>query len=104
VRGDSGRPRRLRSGLGMPLGAGRVVLIADESFLTNDVIRRCELGTDVGYVRMIEYLSGGQRGVRVAFDEYHHGYGVRGGSFAAIRMYLAGTASGRMLAQIAIAG
>jgi hypothetical protein len=53
---------------------------------------------------MIEYLSGGQRGVRVAFDEYHHGYGVRGGSFAAIRLYLSGTASGRMLAQIAVAG
>lgn len=93
-----------RSAVGMPYGAGRIVLIADENFLSNDVIRRCELGTDVAFVRMIEYLSGGQRGMRVAFDEYHHGYGVRGGSFAAMRMYLSGTASGRMLFQLAVAG
>jgi hypothetical protein len=93
-----------RSGVGIPWGAGRVVLISDEGFLSNDVVRRCELGTDVAFVRMIEYLSRGQRGLRVAFDEYHHGYGVRGGSFAAIRMYLSGTSSGRMLAQITIAG
>jgi len=88
----------------MPLGAGRIVLIADENFVANDVIRRCELGTDVAFVRMIEYLAHGQRGLRVAFDEYHHGYGVRGGSFTAMRLYLSGTPSGRMLAQIAVAG
>jgi hypothetical protein len=93
-----------RAGIGMPLGRGRVVALADPSFVANDVIRRCELGTDVGFVRMIEYLSHGERGVRVAFDEFHHGYGVRGGSFTAIRLYLAGTPSGRMLAQVAIGG
>lgn len=96
--------RRERSALGMPYGAGRIVLIADEGFLSNDVIRRCELGTDVAFVRMIEYLARGKRGMRVAFDEYHHGYGVRGGSFAAMRMYLSGTSSGRMLVQIGVAG
>jgi len=93
-----------RAAIGMPVGSGRVVVIAEGSFLTNDVIRRCELEADVEYVRMIDYLSRGRRGARVAFDEYHHGYGVRGGSFAAIQMYLAGTPSGRMLAQIAIGG
>jgi hypothetical protein len=96
--------RQARAGVGMPLGAGRVVVIAHENFLSNDVIRRCELGTDVAFVRMIEYLSRGNRGVRVAFDEFHHGYGVRGGSLTAIRMYLGDTSSGRMLAQIGIAG
>lgn len=103
-RGEHREPVRLRAAIGLPHGEGRVVVIADEGFLANDVVRRCELGTDVDFVRMIEYVSRGQRGVRVAFDEYHHGYGVRGGSFAAMRMYLAGTPSGRMLAQIALAG
>ena len=104
VRERNAPERRGRSGVGLPLGAGRIVVIADENFLSNDVIRRCELGTDVAFVRMIEYLSRGDRGVRVAFDEFHHGYGVRGGSLTAIRMYLGDTSSGRMLAQIGIAG
>jgi hypothetical protein len=104
VRDRGAPPRQARPAVGMPLGAGRIVVIADEGFLSNDVIRRCELGTDVAFVRMIEYLSRGNRGIRVAFDEFHHGYGVRGGSFAAIRMYLGDTSSGRMLAQIGIAG
>jgi hypothetical protein len=93
-----------RPAFGMPYGGGRIVLVADGSFLTNDVIRRCELRTDAAFVRMIEYLSKDRRGLRVAFDEFHHGYGMRGGSLAAIRMYLAGTPSGRVLAQIAIGG
>jgi hypothetical protein len=96
--------RSERAGIGLPLGRGRVVVLSDPGFFSNDVLRRCELGTDVDFVRMIEYLSRGRRGVRVAFDEFHHGYGVRGGSFTAIRMYLSGTPSGRMLAQIAIGG
>jgi hypothetical protein len=102
---SEGRPERIgRAAIGMPFGAGRLVAIADDAFLTNDVLRRCELETDVDFVRMIEYLSRGQSGVRVAFDEFHHGYGARGGSFTAIRMYLQGTPSGRMLAQIAAGG
>ena len=95
---------RARPAVGMPYGEGRIVVITNGEFLSNDVIRRCELRTDAEFVRMIEYLSRGRRGLRVAFDEYHHGYGLRGGSLAAIRMYLAGTPSGRMLAQIAVGG
>jgi hypothetical protein len=93
-----------RAAIGMRLGAGRLVVVADPSILVNDMLRRCELETDVALVRMMEYLSRDTRGQRVAFDEYHHGYGVRGGSIAAIRMYLSGTPSGRMLAQMAVAG
>ena len=105
IGGRRGRPEyRARVGVGMPFGQGRIVVVSDEGFLANDVIRRCELRTDAEFVRMIEYLSKGRRGLRVAYDEYHHGYGTRGGSFTAIRMYLAGTPSGRMLAQIAIGG
>ena len=101
---EKGPVRKARAAVGLPIGSGRIVVIADGSFLSNDVIRRCELETDAEFVRMIEYLSRGQRGLRVAFDEFHHGYGVRGGSLTAIRMYLSGLPSGRMLAQIAIGG
>lgn len=99
------RPEMLgRAGVGFPYGAGRIVVVADETFLANDVIRRCELRADADYVRMIEYLSSERRGLRVAFDEFHHGYGVRGGSLKAIRLYLSGTPSGNMLLQIAVGG
>ncbi|HET9423824.1 MAG TPA: DUF4350 domain-containing protein [Gemmatimonadaceae bacterium] len=103
---DSEMPprRQERVGFGFPLGGGRIVAIADENYLVNDVVRRCELGAGVSFVRMIEYLTRGERGQRIAFDEYHHGYGVRGGSLTAIRMYLEGTRSGRMLAQMSVAG
>lgn len=100
----SGDLREERAGFGFALGQGRIVAVADPNLLANDVIRRCELEADVTFVRMIEYLGAGSRGQRIAFDEYHHGYGVRGGSLTAIRMYLAGTPSGRMLAQMAVAG
>jgi hypothetical protein len=93
-----------RAGFGFPMGRGRIVAVADENFLVNDVIRRCELAADVTFIRMLEYLTDGARGRRIAFDEYHHGYGVRGGSIAAIRSYLSGTPSGRMLAQMSVAG
>jgi hypothetical protein len=106
--GIGGRPdqpaRRARAAIGMPYGQGRVVVIGDERFLANDVIRRCETEADVELVRMIQYLTRGRPGMRVSFDEYHHGYGARGGSFTAIRMYLGGTASGRMLAQLVAGG
>lgn len=100
----SGEPLEERAGFGFALGRGRIVAVADPNLLANDVIRRCQLEADVTFVRMIEYLAGGTQGERIAFDEYHHGYGVRGGSLTAIRMYLAGTPSGRMLAQMAVAG
>lgn len=105
IAGGPERPaRRVRAAIGMPYGTGRVVVIGDQRFLANDVIRRCETEADVEFVRMIQYLSRGRSGVRVAFDEYHHGYGARGGSFTAIRMYLGGTPSGRMLTQLLAGG
>jgi hypothetical protein len=100
----SGPLLRQRIGFGFPLDRGRIVHVADANFLVNDIIRRCEYGADISFVRMMEYLSFGRRDVRVAYDEYHHGLGVRGGSLVAIRMYLGGTGSGRMLAQIIVAG
>lgn len=101
---ERGPARVRRAAVGFEMGAGRIVVVADGNYLVNDVIRRCETAADISLVRMMEYLSPGMQGSRVAFDEYHHGYGVRGGSFTAIRMYLGGTGSGRMLAQMGVAG
>lgn len=101
---EDGPKVRRRAAVGYSMGAGRIVIISDASFVVNDMMRRCEYEADASFVRMLEYLSNGKRGARVAFDEYHHGYGVHGGSFSAIRMYLGGTGSGRMLVQMTIAG
>ena len=93
-----------RPAVGFPLGQGRVVVIADADYLVNDVMRICSTEADVAYVRMLEYLTSGKRGGRIAFDEFQHGRGVHGGGLAAIRIYVESTASGRMLGQIAIGG
>lgn len=95
---------QVRAAVGFPLGEGRVVVVADEDFMGNDVMRLCPNEADVAYVRMLEYLTKEQRGTRIAFDEFHHGQGVHGGSLSAIRMYVTTTPSGRMLGQIAVAG
>jgi len=100
---DRGR-RGVRPAVGFPLGAGRVVVVADEDFMTNDLMRLCSTEADVAYVRMLEYLTKGQKETRVAFDEFHHGRGVHGGSLSAIELYVMTTPSGRMLGQIAVAG
>jgi hypothetical protein len=93
-----------RPAVGFPLGAGRVVVVADEEYLTNDVMRRCTAEADVAYVRMLEYLTSERRSTRIAFDEFHHGQGIHGGSLTAIRDYVVTTPSGRLLGQIAVAG
>jgi hypothetical protein len=100
----SAEGRVVRPAVGFPLGSGRVVIVPDTALVVNDMIRRCDLQADVTFVRIVEYLSAGNQAGRIAFDEYHHGAGIHGGSFKAIEMYLAGTGSGRMLAQMAFAG
>jgi hypothetical protein len=100
---DRGR-RGVRPAVGFPLGAGRVVVVADEDFVTNDLMRLCSTEADVAYVRMLEYLTKGQKETRIAFDEFHHGRGVHGGSLSAIELYVMTTPSGRTLGQIAVAG
>ena len=98
-RGEGARPA-----VGFALGSGRVIVVADADMLANDVVRICANDADVVYVRMMEYLTGGERGRRIAFDEFHHGSGIHGGSLAAIRQYMLTTPSGRMLGQVALAG
>jgi hypothetical protein len=93
-----------RAAVGFSFGLGRVVVVPSEPFLSNDVLRYCATEADVAYVRMLEYLTRGQRPRAIAFDEFHHGLGVHGGSLSAIRGYMIDTPSGRLLGQLVLAG
>ena len=98
----------LPAAIGFPLGRGRVVVAADPDLLRNDVLRVCRWGADVAAVRILEYASadapdGGRRD-RLVFDEYHQGYGEQPGTVRGIVTYLARTASGHLVLQLAAAG
>lgn len=93
---------------GFPYGKGRIVLVADPDLLRNDVVRVCAYRADLVAVRALEYLSRRDAGAPqrdlIVFDEYHHGFGTRPGTFRAIALYLSRTPSGHLLAQLVAAG
>lgn len=105
-------PAGPRAGRGQPAavgfayGRGRIVVVADPDLLRNDMIRVCDWNADVVAVRMLEYLGAGATAPRsrLVFDEYHQGYGLHPGTMRAITVYLGGTPSGHVLAQLAVAG
>ncbi len=101
VRPLSHVPNRSVAAVGYPLGAGRVVLLSDPDMLRNDVIRVCRWGLGLTAVRMLEYASAGGRPPLV-FDEYHFQSGADW--LAAVGDFLSGTAPGRAVAQIGVAG
>ena len=84
--------------LGIPLGRGRVVVVADPDLLRNDVLRVCEWGMGVAAFRALDWLSqaGGRR---LVFDEYHQSAHAEAAPMRAVRRWLAGTPPGRMLLQ-----
>jgi hypothetical protein len=92
--------------VGFPLGRGRVAVVSDPDLLRNDAIRRCDWGTDLRTVRILEYLRAGGSTPRttLAFDEYHHGYGNRVSMTGTTRRFLVRHPVGRTLLQIALAG
>ena len=87
--------------LRVPLGKGRVVAIADPTFLRNDVLRHGR--TSVLAVRTIE-LARPDSTSRLVFDEFHHGFGTHANLLAAIARFLGNTPPGLGLLQLAIAG
>jgi hypothetical protein len=107
----SWEPSKLRKGVvsevatGYPLGRGRVVVVADPDLLRNDVLRRCDWGTDVIAVRMLEWLRAGGAEPRttLAFDEYHQGFGPKPSVLATVARFLADHPVGRTLLQGALA-
>lgn len=89
--------------LGFPLGAGRVVVVADPDWLRNDVLRVCRWNAGIAAVRMLEYLGRGRTGGRLVFDEFHQGFGRHPSTLRVIRRALTATAAGRALTQALIA-
>ena len=90
---------------GFALGSGRVVVVSDPDLLRNDVIRRCDWGTDVRAVRILEWLRDGGATPRTAlvFDEYHQGYGRHASMVGTSRRFLIEHPVGRTIVQLALA-
>ena len=55
------------------LGAGAVIVLADSSFLANGLIGKAD--NAILAANLVAYSLANARGNRVAFDEYHFGYG-----------------------------
>ena len=66
----------------LPMGRGRVVAIADPTFLRNDVLRKT--AGAVLAVRILENVDPTRRSP-IIFDEYHQGYGERTSTTAVLR-------------------
>jgi len=91
--------------VGMPYGAGRIVVAADPDVFRNDALRDCRYGLDVASVRALAYLTEGGVVPRraIVFDEYHQDR-TRFGMSGAIERFLGDTPPGRMVLQLALAG
>jgi hypothetical protein len=89
------------------MGKGRVAVVGGSDVFSNAAVRVCRLGADVAVLRLVEYTRppGGTNPppVRV-FDEFHHGFGVHGGSLKAAVAYLSRASTGHLLAQALAAG
>lgn len=102
---ETGPNSRMLAGIGFPLGAGRVAVIGGSQMFSNQAIRTCRLGADVSVMKLIEYTRPAAGPVpTLVFDEFHHGFGVHGGSLHAAAAYLLRTPSGHLLAQALAAG
>lgn len=96
---------RLTSGVGFRMGKGRVAIVGGSDVFSNAAVRVCRFDADIAAMRLIEYTRppGGATPVLV-FDEFHHGFGVHGGSLKAAVGYLSRASTGHLLAQALAAG
>ena len=96
---------RMVSGVGFPMGKGRVAIVGGSDVFSNSAVRVCRFGADVASMRLIEYArpKNGAPPVLV-FDEFHHGFGEHGGSIKASVAYLLHARTGHLLAQALAAG
>lgn len=92
--------------VGFEFGAGRMVVAADPDVFRNDAMRDCLPGFDVAAVRALEFLREGAPAPRtlIVFDEFHQANGAHPGSITAAVEFLGTSPSGRLLAQLALAG
>ena len=86
--------------LGIPLGRGRLVAVADPSLFRNFAVREANGGFLP--VRLVAWLA--RDTSRVVFDEYHQGFGHHASVGRTVRRALAYTPPGRMLLQLMGAG
>ena len=98
----AGRRGREHIAVGMQYGRGRVVVVTERRMFRNDVIRMCDKKEGVMAMRMLEWVSE-PVGRRVVFDEYHHGFGSGDAPTRVIARGVAGSPSGRVAIQVAIA-
>ena len=97
VESDTTR-RPAPAAIGMPLGRGRVVALADPDWLRNDVLRVCRWHAGVQAARMAQWLGGAAAAPRrIVFDEWHQGRGAHPSAARTFRHFLAGTPAGRVL-------
>jgi hypothetical protein len=93
-------PRGVPLAVGVPLGAGRIVALSSADLVSNEAVRFCVWGADVLAARALEYVRPSDASsALIVFDEFHHGYGVHGGSVEAVSTFLSRTRAGRFLAQ-----
>ena len=92
--------------VGFEYGAGRMVVAVDADVFRNDAMRDCRPGFDVAAVRALEFLRDGGPEPRtlLVFDEFHQAHGAHPGSITSAAIFLGTSPSGRLLAQLALAG
>lgn len=91
--------------IGFRLGAGKVSVTSNSAVFSNDAVRNCPWKADLAVVSMVEYARPAGGGpATLTFDEFHHGFGVHGGTLKAAATYLAHTPSGHFMIQALIAG
>lgn len=91
--------------IGFQLGAGRVAVTSNSAVFSNEAVRNCPWKADLAVVSMFEYARPVRdRSAPLIFDEFHHGFGIHGGTLKAAATYLAHTSSGHFMIQALIAG
>jgi hypothetical protein len=85
-----------------PVGAGRVIVLADSSFLANGWIGKAQ--NAVTAVNLACYAQAHARGLVTAFDEYHFGFGRRQGGWSVLAAALFQTSPGWAVLSLTAAG
>jgi len=83
-------------------GAGRVVVLAETSFLANRWIGKAD--NAIAAVNLAYYALSRAHGKRVAFDEYHFGYGAGESGFSVMSALLLKTSPGWAVLSLTAAG
>jgi len=99
IRADSGRSRP--AVMERRLGKGAALVVADLDFARNGDVR--DTSGMILAVRLLERV-GAEPGRRLAFDEYHQGFGDTSSTFDVVAHALFGTPAGRAAVQALAAG